>query len=45
MSDEIAVMSATELVSAYRRKTLSPVEATKAAFAAIHAHNDKVNAY
>jgi len=45
MSDELASMSATELVSAYRRKTLSPVEATKAAYAAIHALNDKVNAF
>jgi aspartyl-tRNA(Asn)/glutamyl-tRNA(Gln) amidotransferase subunit A len=45
MSDELALMSATDLVQAYRRKRLSPVEATKADFAAIHAHNDKVNAY
>ena len=45
MSDEIALMSATDLVAAYRRKTLSPVEATKAAFAAIHALNGKVAAY
>src|SRR5471032_708021 len=45
MSDDLALMSATELVQAYRRKTVSPVEATKAAFAAIHAANDKVNAY
>ena len=45
MSDELATMSATELVSAYRRKTLSPVEATKAAYDAIHALNDKVNAF
>ena len=45
MSDEIALMSATELVEAYRTRRLSPVEATRAAFDRIHTLDGKVNAF
>ncbi|WP_189042256.1 amidase [Aliidongia dinghuensis] len=45
MSDEIALMSATELVAAYRARHLSPVEATRAAFDRIRALDAKVNAF
>jgi aspartyl-tRNA(Asn)/glutamyl-tRNA(Gln) amidotransferase subunit A len=45
MSEEIALMSATELVAAYRTRRLSPVEATRAALDRIHALNDRVNAF
>lgn len=36
---------AVELLEAYRTKTLSPVEATRAALSAIDRHNDAVNAF
>jgi aspartyl-tRNA(Asn)/glutamyl-tRNA(Gln) amidotransferase subunit A len=45
MSREIAFLSATELVGRYRDKSLSPVEATKAALARIDALNPTLNAY
>ena len=45
MSEEIALMSATDLVEAYRTRRLSPVEATRAAFGQIQALDDKVNAF
>ncbi|MBM3554226.1 MAG: amidase [Alphaproteobacteria bacterium] len=45
MSDDLAFLSATELLSLYRRKALSPVEATKAIFARIRRYNDKINAF
>ena len=45
MSDEIALMSATELVEAYRTRRLSPVEATRAAFDRIQTLDGKVNAF
>jgi aspartyl-tRNA(Asn)/glutamyl-tRNA(Gln) amidotransferase subunit A len=44
-SDDIARLSATELVDLYRRKTLSPVEVTKATLARIERFNGDVNAY
>lgn len=40
-----AQLSATQLVSLYRHKALSPVEATEAALARIEAHGDAVNAF
>ena len=39
MPTRIARMSATELLARYRRKTLSPVEATKAQFAPVRLIN------
>src|SRR5579875_1988214 len=45
LSREIALLSAVELLSLYRRKKLSPVEATKAALARIEAHNGSLNAF
>jgi len=42
---DIAFLSATELVEAYRRKTLSPVEATKAILARIDRLEPKINAF
>ncbi|MFP6740880.1 MAG: amidase [Alphaproteobacteria bacterium] len=45
MSDDLAYTSATDLLIAYRAKTLSPVEATRAALARIDAHDELLNAY
>ncbi len=45
MSDDLAFMPATELVAAYRAKSLSPVEATQAALDRIEAHNERLNAF
>ncbi len=45
MSDDIALMSATELVAAYRARRLSPVEATRAAYDRIRALDGQVNAF
>ncbi len=45
MSDDLAFTPATELIAAYRAKTLSPVEATRAALARIDAHNEALNAF
>jgi aspartyl-tRNA(Asn)/glutamyl-tRNA(Gln) amidotransferase subunit A len=42
---ELARLTATELIAAYRVGSLSPVEATQAALAAIDARNDDVNAF
>ncbi|MDY7000138.1 MAG: amidase family protein, partial [Actinomycetota bacterium] len=39
------MFEATELVAGYRDKTISPVEATRAALDAIEAHNGAVNAF
>ena len=39
------IASATELVEGYRNKTVSPVEATQAALAAIDAYDGRVNAF
>ena len=44
-SDDIAYLTAEELVARYRDKSLSPVEATEAALARIERHNDAVNAF
>jgi aspartyl-tRNA(Asn)/glutamyl-tRNA(Gln) amidotransferase subunit A len=38
-------MDAVELVEGYRRKEISPVEATQEALAAIDAHDERVNAF
>jgi aspartyl-tRNA(Asn)/glutamyl-tRNA(Gln) amidotransferase subunit A len=43
--DDLAYLSASELVERYRRKTLSPVEATQAVLARIEQHNGPVNAF
>jgi aspartyl-tRNA(Asn)/glutamyl-tRNA(Gln) amidotransferase subunit A len=45
MSRDLALMPATELLAGYRAKTLSPVEATKAALARIAALNPRLNAF
>ncbi|UUX49774.1 amidase [Nisaea acidiphila] len=45
MSRDIAMMSATDLIRSFAAGTLSPVEATEAALAAIDAHNGKLNAF
>src|SRR6266478_5127140 len=42
---ELGLMSASELVAAYRRKTLSPVEATTAALARLDRLEPKLNAF
>ena len=45
MTDDLAYTPATELLAAYRAKTLSPVEAAAAALARIDAHDGMLNAY
>jgi aspartyl-tRNA(Asn)/glutamyl-tRNA(Gln) amidotransferase subunit A len=45
MRDDITTLSATELLGLYRRRELSPVEATEAALAQIEARNPAVNAF
>ncbi len=45
MSNDIALLSASDLVAKYRDGSLSPVEATRAALARIEAHNDKLAAF
>ncbi len=42
---DLAYLSASELVEAYADGSVSPVEAARAALAAIEAGNDAVNAY
>jgi aspartyl-tRNA(Asn)/glutamyl-tRNA(Gln) amidotransferase subunit A len=42
---ELGFMAATDLLDAYRRKTLSPVEATKAALARLERLEPKLNAF
>lgn len=44
-SSDPALLSATELIALYRRKALSPVEATRAALARIERYNGLVNAW
>ena len=44
-SDELAYLSASELVERYRDKTLSPVEVTEAVLAQVERHNGPVNAF
>ncbi len=45
MSNDIALMSASELVAQYRDGSLSPIEATRATLARVEAHNNKLNAF
>jgi aspartyl-tRNA(Asn)/glutamyl-tRNA(Gln) amidotransferase subunit A len=45
MSDDIALLSAAELIARYRDGSLSPVAATEAALARIEAHDGKFNAF
>lgn len=45
MSEDIALLSATNLLQAYRSKQLSPVEATRAALERIERYNSTLNAY
>jgi len=45
MSDDLALMSASELIRRFRDGGLSPVEATRAALDRIEAHNARLNAY
>jgi aspartyl-tRNA(Asn)/glutamyl-tRNA(Gln) amidotransferase subunit A len=45
MSEDVAMMSATDLVAHYRRKTLSPLEATRAALDRISARQQEFNAF
>ncbi len=45
MSDELALLSATELLRHYRNKTASPVEATKAALDRIDKYDQALNAF
>ncbi|MCA9879503.1 MAG: amidase [Thermomicrobiales bacterium] len=45
MSDEVAFLSAAELIETYRARTLSPVEVTEAILARIERVNPVVNAY
>ena len=42
---DLADLTATELIAAYRDGSISPVEAAQAALAAIDAGNDDVNAF
>src|SRR5262245_26554787 len=43
MSSELAFIPAVDLLTAYKQKKLSPVEATKAALAQIVRHNERFN--
>ncbi len=45
MPDDIALLSAQDLIAQYRSGNLSPVEATRAALARIAAHNPTLNAF
>ncbi len=45
MSTDLALMSATDLITGYRDHSISPREATAAALDQISAHNDRLNAY
>lgn len=44
-TDEIAFMTASEIVRRYADGSLSPVEACKAAISRIETHNEKINAF
>ena len=44
-TDDLAMLTATTLLEGYRRKTISPVEATRAALDRIAARNEPVNAF
>jgi len=45
LSDDVCFLSATELVAAFRARTLSPVEAMRAVLDRIDRHNHRVNAF
>lgn len=45
MSDSPAILSATELIAAYRARTLSPVEVTRAVLDRIEAWDGEINAF
>ncbi|WP_374377435.1 amidase [Dongia sp.] len=45
MPDDLAFLTATELVALYRARKLSPVEATRAALDGIDRHNSSLNSY
>jgi len=45
MSEDIALLTATELVKRFREGTLSPVEAAEAALTAIEKHDPELNAF
>ncbi|MEV0345016.1 amidase [Nonomuraea sp. NPDC050680] len=45
MMTDLSRLTATELIAAYRDRSVSPVEATRAALAAIEAADDEVNAF
>ena len=45
MTDDVALMSASELVARYRDGSLSPVEATRAALGRIELHNEALVAF
>src|SRR5439155_853286 len=45
MSNDLAYLTATELVASYAKKELSPVEATQAALDRIDGANEAVNAF
>jgi len=45
MPDDITMLSATDLLGLYRRRELSPVEATRAVLERIDARNAAINAY
>ena len=45
MTSDLAVLSAQEMLQHYRDGTLSPVETTRAALAAIDRHNENLNAF
>jgi aspartyl-tRNA(Asn)/glutamyl-tRNA(Gln) amidotransferase subunit A len=45
MMTDLTRLTATELIAGYRDRSVSPVEATRAALAAIEAANDEVNAF
>jgi aspartyl-tRNA(Asn)/glutamyl-tRNA(Gln) amidotransferase subunit A len=45
MIDDVARLSATELLDLYRSRQLSPVDVAKAVYARIGAHDSKVNAF
>ena len=44
-SQDVAMLSATELIAQFRRKQLSPVEAVEAVLRRIDSHDDTVNAF
>ncbi len=45
MTDDLALLPATELIKGYREGSLSPVEATQAALDRIDQHNESLNAF